>query len=677
MDIKIESKIHNRFDIEVRDAKTGELKQRGQAENIVLDRMYTRLCNFNSYFTNIVFGKGTGTLDPSRTTLFNRLGSKSAVTEETVKDFPISRWTRKITLNPEEFVGNTITEVGISDDSTNINTHALIKDAEGNQLSIDKTDTDVVIIYATVFIELQNRSENIYFTNLTDNNPLLNYLLGSSAPSNTVKVGRKWTKGNIIDANVILSKTGTRTADIANKKVILNTLRFGITEGNAPISEIECFGSFKVTLPETGVFNGHIVSDKQIGIGDGMSKAFRLPHTRAEDINVKVNNSSTQTFSIAEDYMLNFRELNILESQDSAITDIAISGDDSTLIVVSDKRCNIYKLDEEFKTYKKFQELIEGLIRPKSADLTLNGETIIIYSDSSPYLYLYRYDEELNKYVKKQVISGAASSGISVGISPDGKNIVTFSDSTPRVATFELDNISDEYSKIQELPGIGSSLRDGTISKDGSIIISASYSTPMFVLFRLNKDTQRYEFVQQLIGNGTGGTAVQISEDNKLIVTVSYYDPRFVVHRLNEETDMYEQVQVLDANTYWGEAVSIFPGSRTIATFTSNNDSFSHKMHVINYNTSEFEQFSSMSIGVGRWGEGVVVTKDGKIGAAYSSLSGLPIISNFEKSVKTIMFNTPPEEGAIITADYIVPYIPKTEDYVLDITAEIQFGEGV
>jgi hypothetical protein len=42
-----------------------------------------------------------------------------------------------------------------------------------------------------------------------------------------------------------------------------------------------------------------------------------------------------------------------------------------------------------------------------------------------------------------------------------------------------------------------------------------------------------------------------------------------------------------------------------------------------------------------------------------------------------ITFNTPPPEGAIITADYTVPYIPKTEDYVLDVTMEIQFGEGV
>ena len=58
----MESRFHNRFDIEVRDKDTGELKQKGQAENIILDRIYTRLCNFSSYFSYIHFGQGTGIL---------------------------------------------------------------------------------------------------------------------------------------------------------------------------------------------------------------------------------------------------------------------------------------------------------------------------------------------------------------------------------------------------------------------------------------------------------------------------------------------------------------------------------------------------------------------------------------------------------------------------------------
>ena len=79
----------------MRNAETGELIQQGQAENIVLDRIYTRLLNFQSYFDNIVFGSGAGDLSPARTTLFNRVGSKAAVTEQLIRSYPTSVWTRK------------------------------------------------------------------------------------------------------------------------------------------------------------------------------------------------------------------------------------------------------------------------------------------------------------------------------------------------------------------------------------------------------------------------------------------------------------------------------------------------------------------------------------------------------------------------------------------------------
>ena len=41
MDIKLPIKIHNRFDIEVKDITTGEIVQRGYAENIILDNYLT------------------------------------------------------------------------------------------------------------------------------------------------------------------------------------------------------------------------------------------------------------------------------------------------------------------------------------------------------------------------------------------------------------------------------------------------------------------------------------------------------------------------------------------------------------------------------------------------------------------------------------------------------------
>lgn len=282
MDIKIGSKIHNRFDIEVRDKDTGELKQRGQAENIILDRIYSRLCNFSSYFSYIHFGQGTGILEPSREILFDELGYKAAETEEIVKGFPISKWTRKIVLNPEEYVGKSITEVGISDTYSStktksyINTHALIKDAEGNLLAIEKTDTDVIIIYATVFIELQDKSNKVHFLQI-NNNGLLDYLLGSSAPSSTIQVcteiGENIRK-DVISTNTF-DKSATRAADIENRKVVFTT-RFGISEGNRLINAIQLKDVMRAILPDDNIFTNYSISTI-VGVGDGETSTFKLP----------------------------------------------------------------------------------------------------------------------------------------------------------------------------------------------------------------------------------------------------------------------------------------------------------------------------------------------------------------------------------------------------------------
>ena len=137
MNIKGNSVLHNRFDIVCRNAKTGEVVQRGQAENIVLDRMYTRLCNFNTYFVYILFGTGTGTPSASDTALFNKLGHKTAVDEEIVRSYPTSKWVRKIRLESSEYNGSTITEV----EYLNIYKYKYScynTDAEGNPLSITK-----------------------------------------------------------------------------------------------------------------------------------------------------------------------------------------------------------------------------------------------------------------------------------------------------------------------------------------------------------------------------------------------------------------------------------------------------------------------------------------------------------------------------------------------------------
>lgn len=213
MKINIRPKFHNRFDIVVTNAETGEVELTGKAENIVLDRMYTRLVAFASYFDQIVFGIGTGTMDPTRTTLFNRVGNKGCSTVELIQAFPTSKLTKSIRLEAIEYNGNILTEVGISETTTNINTHAMITDAEGNSLTIEKTDVRIIDIYATVFVEFEDFTNGgEWLTTLRD------YLAGAgSVPPNTLAI----TTSQYLSKPYV-SMTSTLTTDATAKTRELN-----------------------------------------------------------------------------------------------------------------------------------------------------------------------------------------------------------------------------------------------------------------------------------------------------------------------------------------------------------------------------------------------------------------------------------------------------------------------
>lgn len=352
MNIQAGCNIHNRFDIEVRDKNTGELKQKGQAENIVLDRMYTRLRGFAKYFDNIHFGSGTGTLDPTRTTLFSSLGYKESTTEETIKSFPISKWTRKITLAPEEYVGQTITEVGISETTSAINTHAMITDSEGNPLSVTKTDIDVIIIYAIVFIEFQNKSENIYFTGFPLENTLLNYLTGdtlSTSQNITASSNELYFSGGYPSTLGYKSSTGF-TSD---RKRIYET-RFGISEANGDLREIKLGDILTSKLPEPSIFTEHVLSDIILGTGDGVTTEFAISHSDIDSLVCELDGAYTTDYSL----IIKDRWFNIETPVKYTKTNYDMSGFNATnthLIVgdyyyqsqlVNQHYCAIYYIDQ-------------------------------------------------------------------------------------------------------------------------------------------------------------------------------------------------------------------------------------------------------------------------------------------------------------------------------------------
>lgn len=268
--------IHNRFRVEVRDAVTEELLQDAFGENMVLDRIYTRLLQFNTYFVNIIFGSGTGTLAADRTTLFNRVGYKAAADVELIREYPMSTWTRKIRLGTTEFNGNTITEVGISEGTTNINTHALLKDGNGDPVGIVKNNTTFIDIFCTVYVTLYNVDTGLFWSGTG----LRDYLTGGSAPtSNNLSISY------LNDPTRI---TGTRTYDLAAKTITLAG-RFGEEDFNQEVKHIDWDAiGLRCRMPRTGVWPGIQKTGIKLGEADGAKDKFTIPQYNIEDLIVKV-----------------------------------------------------------------------------------------------------------------------------------------------------------------------------------------------------------------------------------------------------------------------------------------------------------------------------------------------------------------------------------------------------
>ena len=297
--LDLRASIHNRFDIEVRDAATGELKQKAQAFNLICEALWDRLLATGSnnawspqgYFDSICFGSGSGTPSASDTTLFTRLGSKSA-SNFTLHDgvdqiaAGLVYAQANIRLNAEEYVGDTLTEVGIGYDGTHIVTHALLQDMNGNPISIEKTATDVIDIYATVYVHFPaggwyNGSVTVSESDM----PQAHFF--------TIFTGRTSATGAVMYCANASKRTGEKGNNIyasmnpvvnRSNKTVSMAARLAAGDFNIPIRAIliesfhyyygSNFGSPAFWLTMGGWFTPPAISGEAVGTGDGTTTGF-------------------------------------------------------------------------------------------------------------------------------------------------------------------------------------------------------------------------------------------------------------------------------------------------------------------------------------------------------------------------------------------------------------------
>lgn len=292
MDNEIKYNIHNRFDIEVIDGKTFEVKQKAVAYNTVLDNLWHYIIETTTAFgTCIQYGSGTGTIQPSDTSLFNRANGAGVTQDSLTCDLHNKVITRRshINLSLSTSVGVNITEVGLAAGTGNgsLTTHAMLQDMNGNPISILKTEFDIINIYATVYCHWVTDDTKVTFCPksawqqaLTGASNIFGSFTGGYGFSNWAMAAQAtWSKTSSNLANKQITYTLPRYDQ--NTANVDGGLQYLLGSGN--------FDGLGIKQSSTNAWNSFQITNETIGTGDGIKTGFKTKWSFPYNATVYVN----------------------------------------------------------------------------------------------------------------------------------------------------------------------------------------------------------------------------------------------------------------------------------------------------------------------------------------------------------------------------------------------------
>jgi hypothetical protein len=297
--------IHNCFKLELYD-KDGNLKQTAEAYNMVMNYFWQNLAS-SQKFSYFQIGTGTGIIVPTRTSLFNYLGYVTTSKQSEEYDFPVSTLVLSGTFPATTAFQGVITEIGISSSSNaSLRTHALLQDSEGNPISINKLSTDILIVTATVFVNVQysNIFRLVSDINLGSySNNFIKYLfeLGGTGGSYFREIFKRPTlyvinrpENGYVEMAMIggINSYSWDTTNGARFTNAQNRLVQG--SGNYGYANALILGRFFcVDFPNYDIFPPFMLSPMEVGRGDGITSEFAcpIPHFIPNSEEVKIGNT--------------------------------------------------------------------------------------------------------------------------------------------------------------------------------------------------------------------------------------------------------------------------------------------------------------------------------------------------------------------------------------------------
>lgn len=706
MDISSKVNIHNKFDIVVKDAKTGEQKERYETYNIVKDYCYDRILRYPSdLWRYIAYGSGTGTPDPTTRTLLNFLGSVSARRDSLTYGIPttIAVYTGRIAAN--QAVGQLITEIGLASDSYSnaILTHALIKDSAGNPIAIQKTDQDIIDIYATVYFNLEDLSatygDNVRWVD-PEYNAIIKRLLGSSFSHRTYLYRDVAGHDDIFYFGREISSTSEVSTDVENKKMLLPAVRFDESTANGAIKGIRVLNAVDIKFPVQNIWNGFQFDNIDVATGDGSTVDFSLPwdNIRPGTLQVFVDGAQVTPVEIHEDkFSVPVMAADILRNLPRMSSMSWQQNGNYVAIGTIDNKLRIYKISStgRITMTDSIQYTDKHVI---GVDFTSDFKTLVVATSDGAFT-IYDFDPVAGTIGSQSYTAGAAASQLTssamaklnnLRVVPGDKVVILYSNNDfvtgNKFATVSLDTTLKRYGDLVQFANINFN-KNCDISPDGRTLLVSTSGYPLIINFDPETGTVGTSRTLDHVGYGynmcvihpqkLGAAYVTTTGDDSTVT--SYLKFGALDENLNPSGSVFYSTSAGDGIDYlYLRDAKFSPDGTLIAVgkyyteimihevdFATRSANFLGKQYVLPNNMSIMPNTKVL-----RWPTNDVIV-------AYVQGDDVNDASFYSyKIVRGPKYHfklpTPPAPGAKITASFAVDYIPKTSDYVLDISASVQ-----
>lgn len=320
-ELKCKSELHNYFEIEVYEE--GRLKQAAYAQNVITETFFKSSSGEKWY---IEVGSGAGEPSSGDTSLFSPIRSFGTYGQHYViseKDH-IYGVKFEARIQPEELVGEKITEIGLKEGyhTPELLTHAMIKDGEGNPITINKSATDEIKIKAHMIATVTYPNEHCFSFMGGINNistMLLPTAYGHPSPASVIIVIG-------INASSFTEFVGDDYYNGHEKlfnytqhgQTLINKKRFKTDKANMGIHSIVLGNDIIMPVTSLPDWTGFEINGEVLGMGDGSNKEFMINWVEPTEIKIFKNNNLVESteYSIVpvDNYVLyNWKFINVFK----------------------------------------------------------------------------------------------------------------------------------------------------------------------------------------------------------------------------------------------------------------------------------------------------------------------------------------------------------------------------